>query len=331
MELRHIRTFVTITELGTLTAAAKQLYKTQGAVSHDLTELERQLGLQLIDRSGQRIHLTAAGARLLPHARAMLERMDDLKYAAYRLSQGTADVVRIGTIPSLAGLLSARLADFLATHAGRRFSVINGLPAELMGMLRANELDIALSHPEIDAGVTVTSLGSEPSYFLVRSDSRIAKLEEVTAQDVRDLPLLGFIRERQATRLAELFFEPLGSYPRTAVEANDFHVLKELVRQGAGVALLPASAILGNGDADAYSVPSDLRLVPPSPRLYRDVALLRLSGPTSEELQGFHDFLQAEWRWPPDSALSGRAPGRVRSADLRHDVLDPGEFLEGED
>lgn len=298
MELRHIQTFVSITELGTLTAAAKQLYKTQGAVSHDLTELERQLGLRLIDRSGQRIRLTPAGARLLPHARAMLERMDDLQYAAYRLAQGTADVVRIGTIPSLAALLSGRLADFLSREPSRRFSVINGLPAELVGMLRTNKLDIVLSHPVLDADLTITDLGREPSYFLVRSDSRLAQLPEVTPTDVREYPLLGFIRERQATRLAELFFEPLGSYPRTAVEANDFHVLKELIRQGAGVALLPSSALLADGNAEAYLGSSELRLVPPRPRLYRDIALLRLPGPTSEELQNFHDFLQAEWRWP---------------------------------
>ena len=301
MELRHIQTFVSITELGTLTAAAKQGYKTQGAVSHDLTELERQLGLRLIDRSGQRIRLTPAGARLLPHARAMLERMEDLQYAAYRLAQGTANVVRIGTIPSLAGLLSGRLADFLSHEPSRRFSVINGLPAELVGMLRTNKLDIVLSHPVLDADLTITDLGREPSYFLVRSDSRLAQLPEVTPTDVREYPLLGFIRERQATRLAELFFEPLGSYPRTAVEANDFHVLKELIRQGAGVALLPSSALLGDGNAEAYLGSSELRLVPPRPRLYRDIALLRLPGPTSEELQNFHDFLQAEWRWPQTS------------------------------
>ena len=270
MELRHIRTFIAITECGTLTAAARDLYKTQGAVSHDLTELERQLGLQLIDRSGQRIRLTPAGARLLPHARAMLERMNDLQYAAYRLAQGTADVVRIGTIPSLAALLAGHLADFLEKHPSRRFSVINGLPVELVGMLRADELDLVLSHPQLDAGLAVTNLGREPSYFLVRRDTKVAELPEVTPQDVREYPLLGFIREREATRLAELFFEPLGFYPPTAVEVNDFHVLKQLVRQGAGIALLPCAALLGEGDVGAYSGSSDLRLVPPRPRLYRE-------------------------------------------------------------
>jgi DNA-binding transcriptional LysR family regulator len=329
MELRHIRTFVAITEHGTLTAAARELYKTQGAVSHDLTELERRLGLRLIDRSGQRIRLTPAGARLLPHAKAMLERMNDLQYAAYRLTQRTADVVRVGTIPSLSMLLSGRLAEFLIEHPDRRFTVINGLPAELVGMLQASELDLVVSHPQLDTGLVVTSLGREASYFLVRSDSPLARLPEVTPEDVREYPLLGFIRERQATRLAELFFEPLGVYPPTAVEANDFHVLKHLVRQGAGVALLPASALLADGDAEPYGNSSRLRLVPPRPRLYRDVALLRMPGPTSEELRGFHDFLQAQWRWPDPSASAAVTPGD--SVDLRHDVLDPGELLERED
>jgi DNA-binding transcriptional LysR family regulator len=339
MELRHIRTFVAITEHGTLTAAAKELYKTQGAVSHDLTELERQLGLRLIDRSGQRIRLTPAGARLLPHAKAMLERMNDLEYAAYRLTQGTADVLRVGTIPSLSALLAGRLAEFLTEHPARRFSVTNGLPAELVGMLQANELDLVVSHPQLDAGLVVTSLGREASYFLVRGDSRLARLPEVTPQDVREYPLLGFIRERQATRLAELFFEPLGFYPPAAVEANDFHVLKQLVRDGAGVALLPASALIADGDGGTYAGSSGLRLVPPRPRLYRDIALLRMPGPTSEELRNFHDFLQERWRWPDppgarDAADARNAPADAApegSADLRHEVPETGEQLGRED
>ncbi len=65
MEVRHMRTFVAIAEAGALTRAAERLFKTQGAVSNDVKALEQSLGVELIDRSGQRVKLTTAGAALL--------------------------------------------------------------------------------------------------------------------------------------------------------------------------------------------------------------------------------------------------------------------------
>ena len=65
MDLRHARTFVTVADLGTVSAAARQLRVAQPALSRQIRDLERELGFDLFDRVGRRLLLTSAGEQLL--------------------------------------------------------------------------------------------------------------------------------------------------------------------------------------------------------------------------------------------------------------------------
>jgi len=78
LRMRELRTFAAIAELGSFSAAAEALDYTQSAVSHQIANLERTLGLRLLDRprGARRVTLTPHGERLLAHAHALLERLE---------------------------------------------------------------------------------------------------------------------------------------------------------------------------------------------------------------------------------------------------------------
>src|ERR1700753_4243978 len=82
MELRHLRYFQTVAELGSVTGAARRLYISQSAISEQIRDLEHELGCALLDRSRRGVHLTPQGQVFLEEARRTLE-------AAQRAIDGT--------------------------------------------------------------------------------------------------------------------------------------------------------------------------------------------------------------------------------------------------
>lgn len=78
MELRQLRYLVTIVEAGGFTRAAERVHVAQPGVSAQIRQLERELGQELLDRSGRTVRLTDAGAAVLPYARAALRAIEDL-------------------------------------------------------------------------------------------------------------------------------------------------------------------------------------------------------------------------------------------------------------
>lgn len=112
MELRTLRYFVAVAEHGSVSAAADVVHVTQPALSRQVRQLERELRLDLFDRRGNRLDLTAAGAQFLPVARDVLRRADDALSAAEAFAAG--HLVRI-TIAAPTTTLTDLIAPFLAT------------------------------------------------------------------------------------------------------------------------------------------------------------------------------------------------------------------------
>lgn len=92
MELRHLRYFVAVAETGSLTLAAeKRLHTAQPSLSRQIRDLEREVGVQLLNRSPQGTELTAGGQAFLDHARLSLAQADAAAEAARRAAQPESD------------------------------------------------------------------------------------------------------------------------------------------------------------------------------------------------------------------------------------------------
>src|SRR6266545_2576139 len=88
MDLRHLRTFVTVAEQGTVSKAALRLRITQPALSRQIGDLERELGLRLFDRVGRRLMLSGEGEQLLGNCRNLLGYASSLTDQAQQLLGG---------------------------------------------------------------------------------------------------------------------------------------------------------------------------------------------------------------------------------------------------
>src|SRR4051812_10620435 len=111
MELHQLAYFVAVAEEGNFTRAAERLHVAQPGVSAQVKRLERELGQELLDRSGRTVRLTDVGAAALPHARAALAAVQGVREAVDELAGLVRGQVAIGAVTS-AG--PGKLPDLLA-------------------------------------------------------------------------------------------------------------------------------------------------------------------------------------------------------------------------
>lgn len=143
MELRNLRTFVRVAELLSFSRAAEELHYTQSAVTIQVKQLERELGVELFERIGKNTHLTRHGEHFVPFAADVLGAADAA--LAFLDEPGTpSGPLRIGTVESICtAILPGVLRDLHAVCPRVETTVRTSTVDGLLDMLNRNQIDIA--------------------------------------------------------------------------------------------------------------------------------------------------------------------------------------------
>jgi DNA-binding transcriptional LysR family regulator len=146
MNFKHLETFVTICECGTVSRAATQLRITQPALSRRIKVLQEELGLRLFDNLGRRLTLTSEGEEFLRHSRALLAQAEAVRASGRALGSGRAGVLRIGGAPhTLAAFFPSFVNKYEKQNPGVRIRLFEGGAAELLTMIEHGELHFAVT------------------------------------------------------------------------------------------------------------------------------------------------------------------------------------------
>lgn len=190
MELRHLRSFLAVADAGSITGAAAQLYIAQPAVSRQIHLLERQVGQKLFVRSAAGVQLTDAGTALLPHARALLARADDLRQMLTERDRSTPEHVQTLRIGLFLGALAASdlsgpiLSTFRATHPHVRVSLVPFDLDDPWAELHP-ELDVLIYRDGGPPGDTTYPLFEEPKAVIVGLPDELSDADAVTTSDLQ--------------------------------------------------------------------------------------------------------------------------------------------------
>ncbi|MFI7423527.1 LysR family transcriptional regulator [Nonomuraea sp. NPDC049684] len=226
---------------GTITAVAEAVTFTPSAVSQQLSALEREAGVPLLERTGRTVTLTPAGLLLVEHAQAVLEQLERASAALAAARGGPSGPLRIGAYPTATRvLLPPALARLAADCPGLEPMVAEIDPADVSAALRAGELDVALVHeydfvpPVTDASIETEPLFTEPMYLTDRA----------RVLDARDDPWImakpGTLCHTMAIRACQA----AGFEPRVRHHIDDFDTVLAFAAAGQGVALVPRLAAL---------------------------------------------------------------------------------------
>ncbi|PBC70852.1 DNA-binding transcriptional LysR family regulator [Streptomyces sp. TLI_235] len=249
MQLRQLRYFTAVAELGNFTRAAERLHVAQPSLSQQIKALERELGAELLHRSRGATTPTDAGQALLPLARRILADTDSARLAVQETVQLRRGRVRLGAPPSLCvSLLPDVLGAFRARFPGVDLQISEGGSGDLVAALDAGELDLALivssSPGGTLAGLDVTPLLHED---LVLVSAEPLPQQAVPVGELRERPLVMF-REGYALRDATLAAcREAGFEPHFAVEGGEMDAVLGFVRAGLGPAVVPAMVAARSG------------------------------------------------------------------------------------
>ena len=262
----------------TIAATAEALGYSPSAVSAQLREYQRALGVRLLVKDGRGLRLTAAGAELVERTDDLVAQWEEVhaavRDAAERL---TPAIVRLGGFSTATGsLLSPVAARLRARHEGLEVHIVEADPARCVDLLTADRLDIAvivamqMTHELDERRIEQIPLLDDPLDVLVPADHPLSGRESAGLDELGGDP---WITDRPGTPYRALFvtaFAAAGATPRVVHQVSDWGSQESLVSDGLGVAFIPRLMRL-SGDARAVRVP----LHGPSAPSRRILAIMR--------------------------------------------------------
>jgi DNA-binding transcriptional LysR family regulator len=246
MDLRRARTFVTVADLGTVSAAAQQLRIAQPALSRQISDLEHELGLKLFDRAGRRLLLTSDGEQLLDDCRGLLNLASAVGEHARSLRQGDTGVLKVAFAPPI---LESVIPDFLHRYAKRfpdvQVKLVDAVGPKLLAMLERGEIHLAQG--AVNAiQADDRRFANQPLGFLevlAAGHPRLFHAEGNTI-DVGELaayPLLLLNSDFLQRRTFDAASRMVGMRPDILIESGAPHALVAMAAAGHGVALFPSA------------------------------------------------------------------------------------------
>ncbi len=239
MDLRGIRYFVQIAELGSMTRAAQHLRVAQPALSRHIRVLEKELGVALMVRLPRGVRLTTAGRQFLDHCQRILR---ELGRAQDELRSGSATAqgqVILGVSPTTGPMLLPGMVERMRRQCPQiSLKVVEGFSNQLYDWLLAGRADVAiLTNPSNSRAMRVTPLNSEPIVVYAQRQAHIAR-RFITAAELARTAVVS----TEAIRIiADEQLQRHDARVRVEAEIDSVEAIRRLVLRGTSMALMPVS------------------------------------------------------------------------------------------
>jgi DNA-binding transcriptional LysR family regulator len=304
MDVRQLRYFEAVARHRHFTHAADELHVAQSALSHQVRQLERELGIELLRRTTRSVQPTEAGELVAARARAVLAETEALKGEIDELRGLVRGHVSVGAMLFGGELdIPAILASFTSTFPDVEIGLREGTARRMVEMLTDGSLDIAFAlEVEPPDGIERLELSSEELAVAMSRDHALEGDGPLSVKALAGSRLIGFQRGSSTRQLVDAALARADVEVRIALEANDFALVRALVARGIGLAILPRSFLERPGPAISF------RTLSPALRM-RVVLWWRSGRRLSPAARAFVDFVAAHRppRGHAASASSGSA------------------------
>jgi DNA-binding transcriptional LysR family regulator len=274
MEMHQLTYFESVSRHLHFTRAAEELNVAQPSVSQQIRKLEAELGAPLFHRMKRHVALTEAGKTFLPHARAVLQRLEEARLEVQELSGLRKGTLAVGAPPSVGThLLPRALAVFSRRHPGIALAFREAGSRTLLALLEEGELDMAvviqpIRHPALE---TRALLEEELLLAVPRQHPLAAGQRRVRLAQLREEPFVLLregaydLRDQTLAACRRAGFEPMA-----ALDGGEMDSMLRFVAAGLGVAVLPEMVL---AEVDRPDGPVAVRRL--LPKLTRSLVVAR--------------------------------------------------------
>jgi DNA-binding transcriptional LysR family regulator len=289
LDVRRLRMLREVSLHGTIRAAARSLSFTPSAVSQQLSALERDLGVELLQRRGRSVDLTPAARALVQRTEQILVQLSAAEDEAKAIASDTAPPLRVASFPSAAATI---VADAVRDN-GVEVHILEADPQLGLARLRGGEVDLAILWEydfvpiEPGAGIELVTLLDDPIQVVLPASHPVVSAPALELADLAGESWIDSTNLSSCHPFLRRACNAAGFEPRVAAETNDHRSLHHLVASGVGLALVP---LLSQLDLPASVVARPIRTNPPKRRIH---AAFRRDSVDDPRIQRLLDRLDA--------------------------------------
>ncbi len=306
MELRHLRYFCAVAEYGGFSSSARVLHISQSAISEQIADLEREIGVKLLDRRQQKVQLTEQGVVFLAEAKKVLAAADQAVDMAQRSARGEIGTLKIGFFPAgTSPDVPIIIKNFRRLHPSVRVSVHDLYPGQQTRALSDGGIDVGFTRPlqaPFDHVLRSEFLYWDPMMAVFPKGHPLAR-DRVELKSLAREPFVMVAEEASPSLYGKILAlcSQAGFAPHIVSTGPAWASVTMLVEAGEGIALLP-----GNVE---HAASKDLTFRPLTDR-GAAIELVMAWSPEREGpvLKAFLDLVRAYKNWPRVNMPKRRLP-----------------------
>ena len=249
LSLHQLRCFLTVYELGSLTAAADELGYAQPSISEQIRTLEKSIGLQLFRRVGRGVVPTTVADTLRPHAERVLAAVEDAQRAVQSVKSFETGTIRFGMFGTARLYAGAGLvADVLSRYPGVRVELIGQNSTDVQEDLRRGRIEAAMiAVPSVGSeGLDVTPVARDELVYISADPAHLEAPVNAHRLSLASLvmPETTWRADDSTRRVLRQMMHETGRNPQTRIEVEDVETAVELVGMGFADSVIPKGAAL---------------------------------------------------------------------------------------
>ncbi len=262
MEIRHLKLIKEVAETKSLTKAKDALFLSQSALSHQLKEIESQLGTQLFHRVNKQLILTTAGKMVLDSAEKVLAELQNTELSIKKYISGDSGTLRLATqcytcyhwLPSL-------MRDFKCEFPNIEIEIFHNNSADVEDQLLDGQIDLAVIYEASDRpGIEYHELFRDEMFALVPKGHPWSQKKYVTAEDFEDQSIIIHSFPLESVTLFTQVLMPNNVKPKNVMQIQVVEAVIEMVKAGLGVNVMAKWII------EPYLQDHDIELIPVTKR-----------------------------------------------------------------
>ncbi len=229
--------FVKTVELGSFSKAAQALNYSQSGISRMIADLEKDWGINLLERNKSGIKLTSDGTKMLPYTRSLCEEYAKLQMEVDELNGVESGLIRIGTFSSAASLwLPNIIAEFQKKYPNVDYELMLGDYTEIQDWVLNGSVDCGFLPLPVDPSLEAIFLERDELMVVMPPDHPLASLDTFPVKELTNEPFM-LLEKGAKAEVAEIL-EKNGVSPRIRFTTWDDYAIMAMVEKGLGISIL---------------------------------------------------------------------------------------------
>jgi DNA-binding transcriptional LysR family regulator len=240
LNVNQLRSFYAAAKIESISKAAEELMVTPAAITSQVKQLEEDLGLRLLFRSGNGMRLTESGAAVFRKIHKIFEDLDHLELFIEEISKGKSGELRIGCSETAAiDVMPTLITTFQSRYPGIKVIVDRGTTSEMVRSVldHRNELVVARYRPD-DKRLKMRLMGRKEIALIAAYKSARLPRDRISITELNKVPLIAPIKGSATRDIIAEHLEHFKVSPKVVIETASIALIKKLVQQDRGVGFL---------------------------------------------------------------------------------------------